>query len=379
MTETLNRLTINCASLLQTPVSQWSDVRPPFWGALSQAIANLSNSGSPGSISAPGLPAFTAAAAPFMQLTEAVNYSSALMIMPVDEGIEPAAQEESANWMGLWAEITGGLTRLMDGMTRRLEESLGAGLVSSRSIATSLTSQTSISRSLTEISSQQHQWDTLQHAVPHSPTGGSALKRDIFSSIEVRSQESAARPLLNSDSWSLDSYPTGISSLQWIPLIETVSHDQQRQWHASQHGISRSLTEMSAQHQGTDWLMPQTLQNITMTVPSLSSGVPLSDPLSNPVPTIAEFSNTNTILKQFPQASSAVLPPPHSQAPTEPSSNSSSVTFNGGIHVQITAQTVDTAHAEETARVIANQVLREMNRLTEQSRFRRGLSPTPLF
>jgi hypothetical protein len=51
------------------------------------------------------------------------------------------------------------------------------------------------------------------------------------------------------------------------------------------------------------------------------------------------------------------------------------VTLNGGVTVQINAQTVDREHAEETARAIAQGLLEELQRLTERERFRAGLPP----
>jgi hypothetical protein len=49
------------------------------------------------------------------------------------------------------------------------------------------------------------------------------------------------------------------------------------------------------------------------------------------------------------------------------------VTLNGGVNVQITAETIDIDNAESTARRIAAHVLDELERLTELQRFRRGL------
>lgn len=62
----------------------------------------------------------------------------------------------------------------------------------------------------------------------------------------------------------------------------------------------------------------------------------------------------------------------HSPA-AELSSSHPPITIQGGIHVQITAQTIDQAHAQETARMIADQVLREVNRISDRNRFRQGL------
>ena len=49
------------------------------------------------------------------------------------------------------------------------------------------------------------------------------------------------------------------------------------------------------------------------------------------------------------------------------------ITLNGGVQVQIYAQTIDRDNAEATARMLADQLLEELNRLTELERFRRGL------
>ncbi|MGH8066025.1 MAG: hypothetical protein ACRERE_12505 [Candidatus Entotheonellia bacterium] len=49
------------------------------------------------------------------------------------------------------------------------------------------------------------------------------------------------------------------------------------------------------------------------------------------------------------------------------------ITLNGGIQVQVYAQTIDRDNAEATARMLADQLLEELTRLTELERFRRGL------
>jgi hypothetical protein len=60
-------------------------------------------------------------------------------------------------------------------------------------------------------------------------------------------------------------------------------------------------------------------------------------------------------------------------APGAPPPAAAGVTFNGGVHVQINAQTIDRDNAEATARMLADQLLKELTRLTELERFRRGL------
>jgi riboflavin transporter FmnP len=56
-----------------------------------------------------------------------------------------------------------------------------------------------------------------------------------------------------------------------------------------------------------------------------------------------------------------------------PTSSLAPFTVNGGITVQISAEQIDTATAEQTARSIAEHVLDEIGRLTDNDRFRRGL------
>lgn len=51
----------------------------------------------------------------------------------------------------------------------------------------------------------------------------------------------------------------------------------------------------------------------------------------------------------------------------------SPITFNGGITVNISAQKIDRENVDETARLIAENVLKEIQRQTERDLFRRGL------
>jgi hypothetical protein len=87
-----------------------------------------------------------------------------------------------------------------------------------------------------------------------------------------------------------------------------------------------------------------------------------------------------------PPARPAAPPPAPSVAPAEriirlpeppPAATevevSGQFTFNGGISVQITAETIDLEHAEEVARAIAEAVLEEIERLLDRDRFRAGL------
>jgi hypothetical protein len=60
-------------------------------------------------------------------------------------------------------------------------------------------------------------------------------------------------------------------------------------------------------------------------------------------------------------------------ARTEAAERPASINVNGGVNVQITAQTIDRENAEETARLIAENVVNEIQRLTERDRFCRGL------
>jgi hypothetical protein len=362
---------------------QWQGLRrrtcvPPLWQGLSRAIANLSTSAGSASILVPGLPPLTAVSAPFVQLTEALNNVSAVVLMPVVEETAAVAQDESGGWMGLWAHITAGLTRLFEGLSQRLGESLGQRLAASRSTITSLTSQHSITRSLTETAAQQHhsQWEATQHSITRSLT---EISTQQHHSQWEAIQHSITRSLTETAAQQHYSRWEAIRHSITRSLTETAAQQHHSQWEAIQHSITRSLTEISTQYRETNGLIPPSRLNESSAVPQISAAPLLSDSLSSPLPTMTAFSSPNTILTQWSQPAVASLPPPRSQAPPEASTSPASMTFNGGIHVQITTQTVDMAHADETARVIANQVLQEINRITDQSRFRRGLPPAPLF
>ena len=64
---------------------------------------------------------------------------------------------------------------------------------------------------------------------------------------------------------------------------------------------------------------------------------------------------------------------PAAPARPEPTSSLAPLTVNGGITVQVSAERVDPANAEQTARTIAEHVLAEIGRLSDNDRFRRGL------
>lgn len=114
--------------------------------------------------------------------------------------------------------------------------------------------------------------------------------------------------------------------------------------------------------------------NAIGTVATKSS--PLAIPFQPNLEPDLSLNAMGTVLAQTPQDSivsaQALTPPPSPQA-VEQSDATSTINFNGGIHVQVSAQTIDQAHAEETARAIAEQVMREVNRINERNRFRRGL------
>lgn len=70
-------------------------------------------------------------------------------------------------------------------------------------------------------------------------------------------------------------------------------------------------------------------------------------------------------------------PKPSSPAAAPNPPAPSPINVQGGIHVHITAERIDRAHATETSRQIANQVLKELDRIAQQNRFRRGLPASP--
>jgi hypothetical protein len=68
-----------------------------------------------------------------------------------------------------------------------------------------------------------------------------------------------------------------------------------------------------------------------------------------------------------------VRPEPGGPTPAPAPTAAAGMTLHGGIQVQIYAQTIDRDNAEATARILADQLLEELNRRTELGRFRRGL------
>jgi hypothetical protein len=68
-----------------------------------------------------------------------------------------------------------------------------------------------------------------------------------------------------------------------------------------------------------------------------------------------------------------ILRAPETRPPATEAERGCVITLNGGISVEVTAQTIDMEHAPEVAREIAEDVLEEIERLIERDRFRRGL------
>jgi hypothetical protein len=101
-------------------------------------------------------------------------------------------------------------------------------------------------------------------------------------------------------------------------------------------------------------------------------GEPPAAPGIVPRPRIPAFKPSPLELPAAPGAAgeAAPVPAPRAAAPVQ---GAAQVTLNGGVNVQITAETIDLDNAEETARRIAAHVLDELERLTELQRFRRGL------
>ncbi len=94
------------------------------------------------------------------------------------------------------------------------------------------------------------------------------------------------------------------------------------------------------------------------------------------------FSAPELQLPEFPEITPQLQrlltgqPPAPSPAPAQPPA-ASPLTLNGGVHVSITAESLDREHADETARQLARGMLDELRRLAERERFRVGLSSAP--
>jgi hypothetical protein len=129
-----------------------------------------------------------------------------------------------------------------------------------------------------------------------------------------------------------------------------------------------------------EMLSPPTFEAAIETSAIQMTNSPLSFTLPNIQQTDKEFplpTLSVSVLNEISTKPTIDLIPPQPKISATTESTVASTIFNGGIHVTIAAQTIDPSTADETARSIAGQVLREINRLTEQDRFRRGLSSSP--
>lgn len=98
-------------------------------------------------------------------------------------------------------------------------------------------------------------------------------------------------------------------------------------------------------------------------------------------PAVGRTSHTSsTVVQEILQLRTLTIGPQTTPTPPKASVPEpiAPITIQGGIHVQVTAPTLDPAHAEATARTLADQMLKELNRITERDRFRRGLPTYPL-
>lgn len=98
---------------------------------------------------------------------------------------------------------------------------------------------------------------------------------------------------------------------------------------------------------------------------------------------LPRFTAPDLILADFPDITPQLQklltgrpPTPEPSTPTAKPSGPAPLTLNGGVHIQITTDAVDTEHADETARRMARSMLEELRRLTERDRFRGGLPTT---
>ncbi len=139
-----------------------------------------------------------------------------------------------------------------------------------------------------------------------------------------------------------------------------------------------SLVTVLGQNQQRSQPIPEILLNLTEyrgLNSSLSLGIANAP---TPTPELPEGKTFGATLAQIQQLSAfQPLPSPERQAVADVPSEPAPINFNGGIHVQVSAQTIDPDHAEEIARLLADRIRKEIDLLTEQDRFRRGLPTSP--
>lgn len=317
---------------------------------------------------------------PFLQITQAINNTYPPVAMPMPVSTELAPSSGHIDGVVLWNEFSRGLFNWWSTVRRDLFNLLPQwGVPERQQPARLLPGEPSwmpnVLVKVLEVSMGQARGaDIVQFSAP--------LPRMSFSRNHARidSQTTA------DDSVSIAQYPSFFSSA----LNQVVSPSNPQS--ISDFPIAIAQSVASSRHDFNPVNILSIDQPSSTTFPNRDSqALPRPAPFSwqnERGPTVIssspDFSAEIVQIMANPPAAAPMAPPvpqpspqpsPPAQVPTAETSGPTTINLNGGIHVQIAAQRIDRSHAEETARAIAGHVLKEINRITDRDRFRRGLPP----
>ncbi len=375
----LNRLTLNFSTLFPEHRAFSRGVAPavnPFQPAL---VAGSQPSFNTWGFAFHTLPQPTSWAAPFLQLTEAVNHASLPVTLPMNSFLEIASENQPVARLELWHD---------------LYKSLGSWWSELRRDLSSLLSP-SATRGQTQPLTPRQSWSGS--VTPVEDTTLSRSFREFSPAIALTTPVSVS-PLVN-----LNISPLGVPATALPPAIALttpVSVNPLVNLAVSPMGVpsttlsppaialtkaasDNSLVNLNASPLGapaTGILPPAITLADQSTATQYQPGASNQSqviPHNPPTPTRPESSVVHRIVHSTTEYARQSARATGIQQPGQAEDANSPTTINlhGGIHVQITAQKIDQTHAQETARAIAGHVLKEMNRITERDRFRRGLTP----
>ncbi len=343
----MNRLTLNFSTLFPEHRVFSRGVAPavnPFQPAL---VAGSQPSFNTWGFAFHTLPQPTSWAAPFLQLTEAVSYGSLPVTLPINSFLEVASEDQPVARLEPWCD---------------LYKSLGNWWSELRRDLASLLSQ-SATVSQAQLLTPQQSWPSS--AIPVEDTTLSRSFREFSPAITLTAPVSIS-PLVNLNVSPPGSPATALPSA--IALTEAASVNPLVNLNVAPPGSPATALPQA--------IAPTAQSTATQYQPGTSEQ-PQVIPHNPPTPTRPESSVVHRIVhsttEYAKQSARATGIQPLSQA--EDANSPTTINLHGGIHVQITAQKIDQTHTQETARAIAGHVLKEMNRITERDRFRRGLTP----
>jgi hypothetical protein len=377
----LNRLTANFSCLIQEPARLRLQSSQSFFAMLEGAISAMTRSTIRTNlrISLPNPLLDT-----FLQFEYVLDSQASFMpVLPVEPAIRQTEEPRGENGVGLWLEVTAGLTSLILDVLNPLDRAL-TQLMAFQSVRGNAGSDQPfvlIDRIL-GINLPIPPQSELRILSDHRFTEHLTQSDHGFVEHLTRSDHGFVERLTRSEQSFSQSITVIVDRLvQSISQFARIEIETLRLPLVLPSNLRTTMERFTAIPSNRFIAAQPILQsnwgdiavNSTISSPIVLHLQEAQYPEFNPPePSITSFVVTE--VSQSPATN--LIPPPRA----EPLSGQTltPITFNGGIHVQITAQNIDREHADETARLIAGQVLQEITRLTEQDRFLRGFPPFPL-